>query len=242
MLSGAKGPRGGWSSTMDVRTALLMKAGKGGKRRGFTLLESALATVIVGVGVLALVEAQATFTRSNDYSTSSATAAYLANELRERMRNLPRHDPVTGLFVQGSGSTATVVGWGPENGETSARDYDDVDDFDGVVFGAGGTQLGPIDAFNRVITQTRPDGAVEVNGEGQSVALRGWAQSVTVQKVDPFNYSLVRDRGYSIVASGNNPGVPVDGFPLRVTVRVTYQGPTDLAPREMARVVWVVSN
>ncbi|MDX2115443.1 MAG: hypothetical protein SFZ24_07450, partial [Planctomycetota bacterium] len=64
-------------------------------RSAFTLLETALATVIIAVGVLALIEAQAAFSSNNDWSTSSATGTYLANELRERMRVLPRHDPVT---------------------------------------------------------------------------------------------------------------------------------------------------
>lgn len=209
-------------------------------RRAFTLLEAALATVIIGVGVLALVEAQATFSKNNDFSTNSATAAYLANEIRERMRGLPRHDPVTGLFVQGSGQTATLVGWGRDAGEVTPADFDDIDDFDGVVFGPGETFSGPIDAFNRVIPNTRADGTIETNEEGLEVPMRGWRQRVTVTKVDPFNFSLTRAQGFSIAPSAGNPGVPVDGFPLRVTVSVTYQGPLDLAPQEMARVVWIV--
>ncbi|CAN5762785.1 hypothetical protein BH11PLA1_BH11PLA1_22130 [soil metagenome] len=210
--------------------------------RGFTLLESALATVIIGVGVLALVEAQATFSRNNDYSSSSATAAYLAGEIRERMRVLPRHDPVTGLFVVGSGSTATLSGWGPDTGETLAEDFDDVDDFDGQVFGAGGNRAGPLDAYNRVITQVQGNGTTELDGNGAALPLRGWAQRVTVDKVDPFNFSTVRAKNYSVAPAGSDPGIAVGGFPLRVTVRVTYQGPLDFAPREMARVVWVVPN
>ena len=63
-------------------------------RRGFTLIETALATVIIGVGVLALVDSQAAFLASNAWSTQTATANYLANEIREMTRRLPKHDPV----------------------------------------------------------------------------------------------------------------------------------------------------
>lgn len=210
------------------------------RRRAFTLLESALATVIVGVGVLALVEAQNSFSRSNEYSTSSATGAYIANELRERMRHLPRHDPVTGLFIQVSGSTSTLNGWGPETGEVIPADYNDIDDFNGKSFGLNGTFAGPIDANNRVINQMLPTGVTETNDEGAPISMRGWKQSVRVEKVDPFNYALVRDAGFFVAPNGSNPGIAIDAFPLRVTVTVTYQGPLDLAPQEMARVVWLV--
>jgi prepilin-type N-terminal cleavage/methylation domain-containing protein len=71
--------------------------------RGFTLIETALATVIVGVGVLALLDAQAAFHVSNDWSTHAATGTYLANEIRELTRKLPNHDPVTGLYFTTQG-------------------------------------------------------------------------------------------------------------------------------------------
>ncbi|MBX9738411.1 MAG: prepilin-type N-terminal cleavage/methylation domain-containing protein [Phycisphaerales bacterium] len=211
-----------------------------GARRGFTLLESALATVIIGVGVLALVEAQQTFTRSNGYSTSSATATHLANELRERMRWLPRHDPVTGLYVTSSGASSTLNGWGRETGEVVAEDFNDIDDFDGVTFGAGGNFPGPIDAFSRVIQNTLPNGQPETGEDDLPVAMRGWSQRVDVQKIDPFNSATVRDDSYLIAPSTGNSGVAIDQFPLRVTVSVFYQGPLDVAPQTMARVVWIV--
>lgn len=64
--------------------------------RGFTLIEAALATVIVGVGVLAIVEAQQSFHRKNLWAVQSGVATRLGNEIREMTLNLPRHDPVTG--------------------------------------------------------------------------------------------------------------------------------------------------
>src|SRR5690606_37310641 len=72
-------------------------------RLGFTLIETALATIIVGVGVLAIVAAQQAFHKQNAWSTHAAIATYLGNEIREMTLNLPRHDPVTGSAI-----------WGPE--------------------------------------------------------------------------------------------------------------------------------
>ncbi|MBY0309028.1 MAG: prepilin-type N-terminal cleavage/methylation domain-containing protein [Phycisphaerales bacterium] len=201
-------------------------------RRGFTLLECALAMVILAVGVLALIDAQGYFFSVNQFSSQSATGAYLASELRERMRTLPKHDPVTGLYKNGG----TLVGWGPEAGETPA-DYDDADDYDGATFGDGGAFPGPIDCAGRVITQTDINGVVETSG-GVNVSLRGWRQQVTVNKVEPYNYAQVRDNNYD--NTGSAPILQVNQFALRVTVVVTYRAPGQAQPAEMARLVWIM--
>ncbi|MHC5009129.1 MAG: type IV pilus modification PilV family protein [Planctomycetota bacterium] len=65
-------------------------------RAGFTLIETALATIIVGVGVLAMVSAQAAFHKKNAWSTNASIAMALGNEIREMTWNLPQRDPVTG--------------------------------------------------------------------------------------------------------------------------------------------------
>lgn len=129
-------------------------------RRGFTLIETALTTVIVGVGVLAMVTAQTTFLDQNVWSSQVAQAERLANEMREMTIRLPRHDPVTGQAE-----------WGPEPNETGFADFDDLDDFDGT---GGGVEFsaalgnGPIDAQRRIIPN-----------------MAGWAQIVEVYNVDP---------------------------------------------------------
>ena len=56
---------------------------------GFTLIETALAVVIIGVGVIAMVDAQRAFMQSNAWSNHAATATYLANEIREMTPALP---------------------------------------------------------------------------------------------------------------------------------------------------------
>ncbi|MDZ4754604.1 MAG: prepilin-type N-terminal cleavage/methylation domain-containing protein [Phycisphaerae bacterium] len=131
--------------------------------RGFTLIETALATIIIGVGVLAMVSAQQAFHKKNDWSTQTSIAQRLGNEIREMTLNLPRHDPVTG-----------TENWGPEDNEGELADFDDLDDFDGDE--GGGTFYsatmgnGPINARREVI----PD-------------MLGWEQTISVMNVDPFD-------------------------------------------------------
>ena len=135
-------------------------------RRGFTLIETALATVIVGVGVLAMVAAQQGFHKQNGWSTHASTATRLGNEIREMTLNLPRNDPVTGTAF-----------WGAESNETFVGAFDDLDDFDGdgagLIFSAA-LGNGPLNARREIITN-----------------MNGWAQEVYVQNVDPFNIQSV---------------------------------------------------
>lgn len=215
------------------------KARLGARRRGFTLLEAMMALVIIAVGVLAFVDAQASFTKSNIWSSQAATGMLLANEIREFSRHLSRHDPVTGLFLIGTGSTAVLQGWGREAGETTVDDIDDLDDLDGVTFGAGGTFPGPIDAFGYLVPQTDLEGNI-VTAEGAPVALEGWTQSVTVTKVDPYNFSQARAAAYTQAATSQLPFIAVDQFPLRVTVVVTYTDPATGQATEITRTTWIV--
>ena len=228
-----------WTLTRNRSQGNGIKAQRRGRHaRGFTLIEAALATVIIGVGVLAMVEAQAFFLRSNEWSTGSATGTYLANELRERMRKLPKFDPVNGLVLTTGGSGTTLTGWGPRPGMTLA-DYNNLTCYDGKTFGTGG-DAGPIDAVGRVISNIRPDGTIETDTNGNAVAMRGWRQTVLVEKVDPFNFGTVRAPSYTRAAQGSLPALAVDQFPVRVTVRVFYRGNLDAAEQEVAKVCWIV--
>jgi hypothetical protein len=206
---------------------------------GFTLLESMLALIIIAVGVLAFVDAQAAFTRCNSWSSHAATGMLLANEIRELSHRLPRHDSVTGLTLTGSGPGAVLTGWGPEPGETDIDDLDDLDDLDGLTFGIGGDFDGPIDAFGGVVVQTDLGGVV-ITENGEPVPLRGWRQRVTVEKVDPYNFSLTRANDYVQTATAQVPQIPVDGFPLRMTVIVEYQDPASTQWDEVTRTTWIV--
>ncbi len=218
-------------------------------RRGFTLLEAALATVIIGVGVLALVEAQWAFLRSNAWSSQAATASYMANEIRELMRGLPRHDPVNGLELVTSGGTTTLQGWGPRASDATVRDFNHIDSFDGLIFRPAGTAgwadadlPGPIDAFGTVIPDVDGAGNVRTLPSGAAMPLQSWSQQVVVQKINPFNTSITYASSAVLPADASSGfrGLAVDEFPLRVTVIVRYQGPFDSTPVEMARLSWIV--
>ncbi len=141
-------------------------------RRGFTLIETALATIIVGVGVVAIVSAQQAFHIKNNWSTHASTATLLGNEIREMTLNLPRYDPVTGEAY-----------WGSEPIEDCVGDFDDIVDFVGVggglIFSADFDPTnGPINARREVILN-----------------MPGWTQIVEVYNVDPFDITSIQPDG-----------------------------------------------
>lgn len=224
--------------------------------RGFTLIETALATVIIGVGVLAMMEAHQSFLRSNSWSTHTSTATLLANEIREMTRNFPRHDSFTGgIYFTDPVDHDGFTGWGPEANETDPSLFDDLDDFDCVVFGdAAAADLpgpiatvngqlmrfpGPINAFAEVIPETLWNGTVATGEEDETLPLQGWTQYVQVVKVDPRDFTTVRADDYFEPAAAGTPEREVDQFPLRVTVWTLYQGPFDTEARVVARHTWV---
>jgi len=133
---------------------------------GFTLIEAALTTVIVGTGVLAIVAAQQAYHQKNQWTKRSDTAMRLANELRERTFSMPLHDPITG-----DGNL------GPEPNETgNFALYDDIDDFAGPV---GDDKTGD------GVTINPP-----MNALGEEMSDRdNWTQQVKVTNVDPQNVS-----------------------------------------------------
>ncbi len=126
------------------------------KRTGYTLIETAVATVIVAMGVLSMMAAQHSFHEQSDGAQAVATGLNLANEIREATLNLPLVDPITGKMT-----------FGPEPGETAVAHYDDLDDFAGGG-GAGVTFSPPIDSLRR------PIGSLEA-----------WSQTVQVENVSP---------------------------------------------------------
>ncbi|MFZ4572946.1 MAG: type IV pilus modification PilV family protein [Phycisphaerales bacterium] len=214
--------------------------GRSHDRKAFTLLETMMALVIIGVGVLAFVDAQAAFQASNNWSSRAATGMLLANEIREMTRRLPRHDPVTGLNVTVVNGASVVTGWGSEDGEVTIDDIDDLDDLDGLVFGVDGDFPGPIDAFGDAVADVDLQGDVRLDENDELITLRGWTQSVTVEKVDPYNFTTVREASYSQAAGAQLPTISADRFPVRVTVAVFYLDPSTQESTEVSRLTWVI--
>ena len=125
-------------------------------RRGFTLIETGLATIIIGVGVTAICSLLAKGTVANGQGTNLTIAVNLANNIHEMSYNLHFYDPSISSVTWG-----TAYHWGPESGETLAT-YNDIDDFDGQTFSP------PIDSRRQPLSQYAT-----------------WSQSVSVQSVDP---------------------------------------------------------
>ncbi len=233
---------------MTLRSPIPHPTSRIPRRGGFTLIETALATVIIGVGVLALVDSQRAFLSSNSFSSQTATANYLANEIRELTRRLPKHDPVNGLFLDASN---TLRGWTPRTGDTGPQDFAYITAFDNLLFRSSGTAgfadgdlPGPIDAFGTVIPDIDGNGNVRMNTATPAapIPLAGWTQEVHVVKVDPFNNSRTYANSATLPPDGSTgfTGLAIDKFPLRVTVIVKYRGPFDSTDVEMGRSSWIV--
>jgi hypothetical protein len=200
-----------------------------------------MALVVISVGLVAMIEAQRAFIISNAWSSHESTATHLAGELRERMRVLPRHDPVSGLVMV----NGQLVGLGREQGEVTVNDLDDIDDYHGITFGVTGNFDGPVDAFGRVIPEVDINGDIRIDpSTGQPMPLQGWSQTVTVEKIDPYNFAAAVDWTATQAPSGNGafPGRTLDQYPLKVTVSVSYLGPYDSAPLEIVRMSWIVPD
>ncbi|MCA9298739.1 MAG: hypothetical protein KDA28_06715 [Phycisphaerales bacterium] len=240
-----------------MRTSIEGRApGIRSSRRAFTLIEASLATIIVGVGVLASIEAHTSFLQKNAWSTNTSTATFLANELREMTRRFPRHDRFTGgIYFEDPENHTGFQGWGPEPDEVLLDpvtlailgfDFDDLDDFDGALFGSAATDLpfttrfdGPIDAFGQIINQMTWTGDLALDEDGEAFSMTEWSQLVRVEKVDLNDYTSVRADAYYTPTGGGDPEIPVDEFPVRVTVIVLHQGPLDAQAKQVAEVSWI---
>ncbi|HWE92867.1 MAG TPA: prepilin-type N-terminal cleavage/methylation domain-containing protein [Tepidisphaeraceae bacterium] len=101
------------------------KSGPPGSRRGFTLMETAMATVIVGVAVVATCELLATGTTSNIDATELTTGVNLANNIHEIMVDVPFVDPNAPTSTSyKEASVATYAGIWAFNGDTYSPPLD----------------------------------------------------------------------------------------------------------------------
>jgi prepilin-type N-terminal cleavage/methylation domain-containing protein len=106
-------------------------------RRGFTLIEAAMVTVIIGVGVVAMLQLLAAGSMSNSASTELTTGLNLANNVREMLQTVPFKDPVTPSV------------WGPDAGESfnGTKPFNDLNDFHNL------TLSPPRDARRQVLSE-----------------------------------------------------------------------------------------
>lgn len=140
-------------------------------RSGFTLIEAALATVIVGTAVLAIMQLLVVCTQTNRAGADMTTAMYLAGNVQEAMADLPFNDPSGAGF--GREEANNILAW------------DDIDDFHLYDSSAADPAL-PVDSqrqpvadlgrFAQLVTVT------EVNMNNLSIAAAGSdAKRITVR-------------------------------------------------------------
>ncbi len=145
-----------------------MRNGK--SNSGFSLIETLIAIMLVGLAMASLLAANGAFTKANGAGTDISTAEFLVEQIRELSALLPVVEPNT----PGSG----VDVFGPESGETLAT-YDDLNDFDGANFSP------PIGADPNRSPLTE---------------LAGFSQQVTVENVNASNFEqVVADHGSAFV-------------------------------------------
>jgi hypothetical protein len=146
------------------RTRRLGRALGRARGRGFTLIEAATTTVIIGVGCLAMLQLLAAGTRANGESGELTTAMNLAGNIRECLTH--HNGPLQTVAFSDADDPDN---WGPEVGETTVNTYDDLDDFDGLTFSP------PIDA-------RRASMGSDYNG---------WSQSIVVESINPDDLKMV---------------------------------------------------
>jgi len=152
------------------RTTALRRRGVSPRaRKGFSLIEVAVSTAIIGLGVAALMVSVGSQTRVNGAGKKITQAAFLAQELREWTLRLPFSDP----DPHDAGNPP-----GPD-GTDPAYFVDDLDDLYGYN-GAGVTYCPPRD------------------GQGSSVAdLTDWTEHISLQWVHEGDPSVVVEPGAS---------------------------------------------
>ena len=185
------------------------------RRFGFTLIETTLTTLIVGLAITALVKQVLTTTQQNRYTQRLTVGTLLAENVREMMAGLPFSDPSNGTLT-----------FGKEGAETLAtfNDVDDFDAFDSTVRAdiAAGQPVGPVDAARRVITETV--------GGVTSVPLEwvNWRQQIAV---DP------------ITDSQNLNGIAAKPYParncIRITATISYRPPGSTTWEQVVQLRWI---
>ena len=132
---------------------------------GFSLIEVLIAILLVGLAIASLVAANSALTKANGAGTDLSTAEFLLGEIRELTALLSVVDPQTDVST-----------FGPETGEVLA-DFDDLDDFDGMVFSP------PINADRVVLNNSA-----------------AFSQQITVENVSDSNFEqAVSDHGSDFV-------------------------------------------
>ena len=121
------------------------------RRRGFSLVESALAIVIVGIGIVAVVASLGAASRINGAGRNLTRGVFLAQEIREWTLRLPFKDPDPGDAGKPPGP----------DGTNPQLFVDDLDDLLNVTYGpprdGQGRAISGLAGWSQVITMTWRD-------------------------------------------------------------------------------------
>jgi Tfp pilus assembly protein PilV len=138
-------------------------------RGGFSLVESALAIVIIGIGIVALVASLDAGSRINGAGRNLTRAVFLAQEIREWTLQLPFRDPDPGDANNPPGPDGSSP-------QVFVDDLDDLYDPAGLVFSP------PRDGQGQVLSD-----------------LTGWSQQLTLTWRDPSHLTQTVTPGGSSV-------------------------------------------
>jgi hypothetical protein len=181
---------------------------------GFTLIEAALTTVIVGTGVLAIVAAQQAYHAQNGWAQRTSTAMMLANELRELTMTLPLVDPIDGSIE-------------PRPNELTVKQFNDLGDFAGPLDTGG---VGPGMSFSAA------DGTGPINALREVIQdMPGWRQHIRVEAVQRHHISVSPSANVTPLTT-----VPLEM--VRVTVQVWYQGSSMPSEELVTELSWIVTR
>jgi len=158
---------------------------RAGGRRGFTLIEAAVATAIIGLGVAAVLVSVQSGTQVNDAGRKLTVATLLAQELREWTLRLPFSDP----DPEDQGNPP-----GPDGSDPQIF-VDDLDDLMGVTYDpprdGQGVAISDLTGWSQYIDLTWRDPAdltsivasgtsdviyveVTISHKGAEILKRGW--------------------------------------------------------------------
>lgn len=152
-------------------------------RGGFSLIEAAVATVLIGLGVVALMTTVQSNIQTVDNSATIAQAVLLCGEIREWTMRLPFTDPQTPDNSPGS-----------DEGDPQVA-LDDLDDLMGVTFSpprdAHGLAIADMTGWSQAITLTWRD-PVDL----ESILTAGSSNIVHVKVDISYQNSQIFSTGY----------------------------------------------
>lgn len=140
--------------------------GSKSRQAGFTLVETLISTSILTVAGTALLLGIAGSLQTTDFATEQTVAAGMAQQLL---------DEITGMRYCEAGASPLAASLGPDAGETSRAQFDDIDDYNGYA------AQPPLDRFGRQLgSENGTGGDRPAVARASSGAFSNWRQEVVV--------------------------------------------------------------